>query len=78
MTKLGSLLSGYVRRATLKYVLTSLLTISIVQAVVVHAFSPVKQRQIELCEFESSLVYIVSFRPVRATQLDTEKIKYIK
>jgi hypothetical protein len=65
MTKLGSLLSEYVRRATLKYVLTSLLTINIVQVVVVHAFSPVSQRQIDLCEFESNLVYRMSSRIAR-------------
>lgn len=27
-----------------------------------------EQRQEELCEFEASLVYVGSFRPVRATQ----------
>jgi hypothetical protein len=29
-----------------------------------------KQRQAELCEFEASLVYVVSSRPSRATQRD--------
>ena len=27
-----------------------------------------RQRQVNLCEFEASLVYVVHFRPARATQ----------
>jgi hypothetical protein len=37
---------------------------------VVHAFNPElkRQRQVDLCEFEASLIYIVGSRPARDIQ----------
>ena len=40
------------------------------QAVVAHAFNlrPRRQSQVDLCEFEASLIYIASSRTARDTQ----------
>ena len=39
--------------------------------------APGRQKEANFCELEASLVYIVSSRPARGTQLDTVKKKFL-